>query len=76
MHPELIRALAKGRHEDLLNAYPSRGQPRVRRNEHGSLFSRSRHRVGALLIHAGARLIGDGRAVRELELAPGAQRAR
>ncbi len=58
MHPELLRALAKGRHEDLLNTYPSRGQPRVRFNEHLPPFSRLRLLLGSLLIRAGARLSG------------------
>jgi hypothetical protein len=61
MHPELLRALAKARHEDLLNARPCRGQPKIHFNQHLPLFVRSRQRVGSLLIRAGARLIGDGR---------------
>jgi hypothetical protein len=66
MHPELLRALAKARHEDLLERRP-RGQPKVRLDGHSPRFPRSRRRVGSLLIWAGARLIGDRRA--ELELA-------
>jgi len=61
MHPDVLRALAKGRHDDLLNTYPSRGQPRVRLNGHPPLVLRSRHRLGSLLIRAGARLSGDRR---------------
>lgn len=66
MHTDLLRALAQARHEDLLNTHPARGQPRVRHRVRPTLFSRSRHRLGTLLIRAGARLIGDGRAALEL----------
>lgn len=66
MHPELLRALAKARHEDLLNTRPARGQPRVRRNEHLPWFAGTRRRLGSLLIRAGARLSGDRRAWLEL----------
>lgn len=69
MHTDLLRALAKARHEDLLNTHPARGQPRVRLHGHPSLFSRSRRRVGSLLIRAGSRVIGDRPAELELELA-------
>jgi hypothetical protein len=61
MHPELLRALAKATHEDLLNQGRTRGQPRVGLDHHSSLFARSRKRVGSLLIWAGGRLIGDQR---------------
>jgi hypothetical protein len=66
MHPELLRALANARHEDLLSQHRSRGQPRVHKDDHSPHFSRSRQRVGTLLIWAGARVIGDGRAALEL----------
>jgi hypothetical protein len=66
MHPELLRALAKARHEDLLNARRPRGQPTVRIDDHSPRFRRSRQRVGSLLIWVGARLIGDQRAAVEL----------
>jgi hypothetical protein len=67
MHPELLRALGKARHEDLLNERRTRGQqPRVRLEDHSPRFRRSRRRVGSLLIWAGARLIGDQRAALEL----------
>jgi hypothetical protein len=66
MHPELLRALGKARHEDLLDTYRTRGHTRVRLNHHSRRFPRSRQRVGSLLIWAGARLIGDRRAVLEL----------
>jgi hypothetical protein len=66
MHPELLRALADARHEDLLNVRRTRGHPRVRLDHHSSLFPRSRQRVGSLLIWAGARLIGDQRTALEL----------
>jgi hypothetical protein len=66
MHPELLRALANARHEDLLDAHRSRGQPATRHHDHAPRFSRSRQRVGSLLIWAGARVIGDRRAALEL----------
>lgn len=66
MHPELLRALGKARHEDLLNARRTRGQPRVPKDDQSPRFARSRQRVGTLLIWAGARLIGDQRAALEL----------
>jgi hypothetical protein len=66
MHPELLRALAKARHEDLLNEHRTRAQPRVRLDDRSPRFPRSRQRVGALLIWAGAYLIGDRRAALEL----------
>lgn len=66
MHPEMLRALGRARHDDLVNTYPSRGQPRIRFNQHQSLFSRSRRRLGGLLIRAGARLIGDRRVALDL----------
>jgi len=66
MHPDLLRALARARHNDLLDTHPPRGQPKVRHTGHRSLFSRSRHRLGSLLILAGARLTGDQRAALDL----------
>jgi len=66
MHPELLRALARARHEDLLHERRTRGQPRVRRDHHSSPFARSRQRVGSLLIWAGARLMDDQQAPLEL----------
>jgi hypothetical protein len=59
MHPELLRTIAKDRHEDLLAPHPARGQPRVRHREHVPLFSRTRHRLGSVLIRAGGRLVDD-----------------
>ena len=59
MHPDLQRALAKARHEDLLSAYPARGQPMVDHNEQLPRLSRSRRRFGSLLIRTGARRGGD-----------------
>jgi hypothetical protein len=50
MHPELLRALGKARHEDLLNERRTRGQPRVRLDHQSPRFPRSRRRVGSLLI--------------------------
>jgi hypothetical protein len=66
MHPELLRALAQARHEDLLNERRTRGHPQVRLDDHSPLFPRSRQRVGALLIWAGARLISDQEVALEL----------
>jgi hypothetical protein len=62
MHPELLRALSKARHEDLLNERRARRQPRVRPDDDSPLFPRSRQRVGSLLIWAGERLIDDRQA--------------
>jgi len=66
MHPELLRALAQARHEDLLTERRNRGQASARLGRHSSLIARSRKRVGSLLIWAGARLTGDQRAALEL----------
>jgi hypothetical protein len=66
MHPELLRALANARHEDLLSARRSRGQPNVQHHDQSPRFSRSRQRVGSLLIWAGARVIGEPRTALEL----------
>ena len=61
MHPDLLRALAKARHEDLLNGHLVRAQTRARLKGRSPRFRRSRRRVGSLLIWAGGRLIGDHR---------------
>jgi hypothetical protein len=66
MHPELLRALGKARHEDLLNTYRSRGQPRLHLNHQSPRFTRLRQRVGSLLIWAGERLTRDRQAAVEL----------
>jgi hypothetical protein len=66
MHPELLRALAKARHQDLLNKPRTRGQPRVRLDDRSRRFPRSRQRVGSVLVWAGTRLIGDQRGALEL----------
>jgi hypothetical protein len=66
MHPELLRALAKARHEDLLNRRQTRRQPRVRLGDQSRPFPRSRQRIGSVLIWAGAHLIGDRQAALEL----------
>jgi hypothetical protein len=66
MHPELLRALARARHDDLLKAHQTQGQPRVRRDPHAPRLARSRQRLGSLLIWAGARVMGDQRAGLEL----------
>jgi hypothetical protein len=60
MHPEMVRALARARHDDLLNTYPTRGQPALRSRRRRSMVSSSRRRLGSLLIRAGGRLLGDG----------------
>jgi hypothetical protein len=59
MHPELLRALGKAKHEDLLNERRARSQRRVRLHDRSPRFPRSRQRVGSLLMRAGARLIGN-----------------
>jgi hypothetical protein len=66
MHPELLRALGNARHEDLLNPYRSRRQPRIRLNDQSPRFTRLRQRVGSRLIWAGERLTGDRPAAVEL----------
>jgi len=66
MHPELLRALATARHEDLLTARRTRRQPRGRLRDHSPRFPRTRGRVGSLLVWAGSRLAGDQRAPLEL----------
>ena len=66
MHPDLLRALAKARHQDLLSGHPTRRQGRVRLEDNAPQFARSRRRVGSLLIWVGARLIGDQGAPLEL----------
>ena len=66
MHPELLRALARARHNDLLKGHQTRGHPRARRDAHLPWLARPRQRLGALLIWAGARLMGDQRAAVEL----------
>jgi hypothetical protein len=65
MHPELLQALGKARHEDLLNAGRARRQPRVRLDD-APRFPRSRRRIALLLIRLGELLIGDGRPGLEL----------
>lgn len=62
MHPEMLRALGRARHEDLLHRHRNGGQPKIRPGNHLPRFARSRQRVGLLLIWAGARLLGDERA--------------
>jgi hypothetical protein len=66
MHPELIRVLAKARHEDLLSERGTRGFSTVRPDDQSLRFPRARRRVGSLLMWAGARLIGDQGAALEL----------
>jgi hypothetical protein len=63
MHPEMLRALARARHEDLLNGHRTRGQPKALPNNDLPRFARSRQRVGSLLIWAGARVLGEERGV-------------
>jgi len=50
MHPEMLRALGKARHEDLLNERRARRQPRAGFDGDSPRFPRSRQRVGSLLI--------------------------
>lgn len=65
MHPDLLQALAKARHDDLLRERSPRHR-RARPDEDPPRFARSRRRVGRLLIWAGARLMGDKRIALEL----------
>ena len=66
MHPELLRALAKARHQDLISSPRTPAQARVRVDNPAPRFSRSRQRVGSLLVWAGSRLIGDQHSPLEL----------
>jgi hypothetical protein len=66
MHPELLRALARARHQDLLEKRQTRAQPRAQRETHSLRFARSRRRLGSVFIWAGTRLIGHPRAALEL----------
>jgi len=66
MHPELLRALANARHQDLLNKPRTRAQARVQLDDPSPRFSRSRQRVGSLLVWAGSRLMGDQQSALEL----------
>ena len=66
MHPELLRALGQARHDDLLNTYRSRGQPRLRLKDQSPRFTRLRQRVGSILIGAGERLAGEPQGAVEL----------
>jgi hypothetical protein len=66
MHPDLLRALAKARQDDLLNTHSAREKTGVTIKQKLPLFSSARRRLGSLLIRMGARLIGDGRAAVEL----------
>jgi hypothetical protein len=65
MHPELLRALARARHEDLLTKRLNQGHPRVRRAADAPRPARCRQWLGSVLIWAGAHLIGDERAALE-----------
>jgi hypothetical protein len=58
MHPELLRALGKARHEDLLNEHRIRRQPRVR-DDDSPRFPRSRQRIRSLLIWTYELLMDD-----------------
>jgi hypothetical protein len=59
MHPELLRALGKARHEDLLDERRTRRQPRVRLDDDSPRLPRSRRRIRSLLTWAGEFLIDD-----------------
>jgi hypothetical protein len=65
MHPELIRALAKARHEDLLRER-RQWHPRAGPDDCSPRFPRSRRLAGSMLIWAGARLIDGKRGGLEL----------
>ena len=66
MHPDLLRALARARHQDLLDKPRTRAQAKVRLDDPSPLFTRSRQRLGSVLVWAGSRLIGDEQAALEL----------
>lgn len=66
MHPDLLRALAHARHEDLLNERRARRERCLSPDHHSPRFTRSRRRLGSLLIWAGARLMGEQRSALEL----------
>ena len=66
MHPELLRALAKARHADLLSEGRPPWHPRAGPDYHLPRIVRARQWAGSLLIGAGGRLIGDNRARLEL----------
>ena len=66
MHPDLLRALAKTRHEELLAMRQNPRHARTPRHAHSPRFIRFRQRLGSLLISTGARLTGDTRAALEL----------
>jgi hypothetical protein len=59
MHPEILRALAKARHDDLLDECRTRAHARVRHDHRAPRFVRARQGVGSLFLWAGARLIGE-----------------
>ena len=62
MHPDLLRALAKARHEELIGGRRTRTPVRVRPGDKEPRFARPRRWVGSLFISVGARLVGDQRA--------------
>lgn len=67
MHPDLLRALAEARREDLRHA--RQGRPIRRRPDNNPRrLARPRRRIGLILIWAGARLMRDQRVA--LEPAP------
>jgi hypothetical protein len=61
MHPDVLRALAKARHEDLLEHRTSRQAHSIsiHPSDRAPRRPRVRQRVGSVLIWAGARLIGE-----------------
>ena len=62
MHPDVLRALAQARHEDLLEHRRPRhagATPHLHRHDQAPRRPRVRQRVGSALIWAGARLIGE-----------------
>jgi hypothetical protein len=58
MHPDLVAALAKARHDDLIGELRGRPQ-RLRPANTPSRFARPRRRIGLMLIWAGARLMRE-----------------
>jgi hypothetical protein len=66
MHPDLLRALARARHQDLLDKPRTQAPARARLDDPSPRFSCSRQRLGSILVWAGSRLIGDEQAALEL----------
>jgi hypothetical protein len=64
MHPDILKALAEARRADLLRPYEFRQpdvlSPKRPNSQRRVSLSRARHVLGAALVGAGTRLLGDG----------------